>query len=157
MKKVAIIFSLVFALDRVTKYLVVRLMPYGSEIRLIGDYVKITHVRNPNSLWSLSLGQNFPYIIVGILAIVFLSVLIRDALKTKHTKNANVYSLILSGVAGNIVDRIHFKEVVDFIDVGISPSLRWPVFNVADSAISIGLVIYFIMVLREYFSKRSEK
>ncbi|MEO0274884.1 MAG: signal peptidase II [candidate division WOR-3 bacterium] len=45
---------------------------------------------------------------------------------------------------------------MDFIDIGISPALRWPVFNVADSAISIGLVLYFIMLVRERSSKRSK-
>ncbi|MCD6132125.1 MAG: signal peptidase II, partial [Candidatus Hydrothermae bacterium] len=48
----------------------------------------------------------------------------------------------------NIIDRLRMGEVVDFIDVGISPTLRWPVFNLADSAITIGLIIYFIIVLK---------
>ncbi|HHF53247.1 MAG TPA: signal peptidase II, partial [candidate division WOR-3 bacterium] len=47
-----------------------------------------------------------------------------------------------------IIDRLRMGEVVDFIDVGISPTLRWPVFNLADSAITIGLIIYFIIVLK---------
>ncbi len=157
MKKVLLIFVLLFSLDRITKYLVVKFLPLGSEIRLIGEFVKITHVRNPHSLWSISLGRNFPYIILGVVAIVFLIALILDSIKSKNILNANLFAVILAGVAGNIADRVHFREVIDFIDIGLSPTLRWPVFNVADSCISIGLAIYFIMVLKEYFAKRSQK
>jgi signal peptidase II len=157
MNSAVLIFGLVFVLDRISKNLIVKLLPYGYGVNIIGEYVRIVHIRNPNSLWGMSLGKNFPYIIVSIIAIVFLSALIRDALKSKERSYANIFSLIVSGVAGNLMDRIHFKGVVDFIDIGISADVRWPVFNVADSAISIGLVIYFIMVIRESFAKRSEK
>jgi len=155
MKKVLLIFTSVLLLDRVTKYLVISLLPYGDEVRLVGDFVKITHVRNPNSLWSLSLGKNFPYILVGIFALLFLVFLIVDALKSSKEFYACVYTLLLAGVAGNLLDRIFFKEVIDFIDIGVSPKTRWPVFNVADSSISIGLALYFIILLREIFTKRS--
>jgi len=157
MKTVIFLFIFLFSIDRITKYLVVKLIPYGAEVNLIGEFVKITHVRNPHSLWSISLGRNFPYVILGLIAVVFLTALILDSVKSKNVFNANLLSVILAGVAGNIVDRVHFKEVIDFIDIGLSPTLRWPVFNVADSCISVGLVIYFIMVLKEYFTKRSQK
>jgi signal peptidase II len=156
MKKPLIIFFGVFALDRITKYLVLSLVPYGKEVRVVGEVLKITHVRNPNSLWSLSLGQGFPYVALGIGAIIFLALLVVDSLRHGQNVYANLYALLMAGVAGNITDRIKFKEVIDFIDVGISPTLRWPVFNVADSAISIGLVIYFIILIREKRSKGSK-
>ncbi|MGB9824094.1 MAG: signal peptidase II [Candidatus Hydrothermia bacterium] len=157
MKKALIIFFSIFALDRITKYLVLSLVPYGKEVKVVGEVLKITHVHNPNSLWSLSLGQRFPYVAIGIGAIIFLVILVVDALRHGQRRYAYLYSLLMAGVAGNITDRIKFKEVIDFIDIGISPTLRWPVFNIADSAISIGLVIYFIMLIREKIAKRSNQ
>lgn len=154
MKRVLILLALLLGLDRITKYLVVKFIPYGSGIDVFGEYVKIVHVRNPNSLWSISFGKNFPYVLIGVVAIVFLVVLMIEALRTKDFKSATIYTVIMAGVGGNILDRIYYKEVIDFIDVGISSTLRWPVFNVADSCISIGLLVYFIMVIREQFLKK---
>ncbi|MEO0198583.1 MAG: signal peptidase II [candidate division WOR-3 bacterium] len=156
MKKALLIFLCVFAIDRITKYIVVSKIPYGHDVNMVGEFVRITHVRNPNSLWSISLGERFPYVFVGLLALILLTTLIVEAIKSRQEGFACVYALLLAGVAGNIIDRIRFKEVIDFIDIGISPALRWPVFNVADSAISIGLVLYFIMLVRERSSKRSK-
>jgi signal peptidase II len=62
-------------------------------------------------------------------------------------------ALILGGAVGNLIDRILFKRVADFIDVGIG-DLRWPVFNVADSAVVVGMVILFFTM---YKSGKKEK
>jgi len=113
--------------------------------QLIGEVLKLTYIKNPNTLFSISLGPNFPYIILGFVLIAILVILILHENKLSHSL---IYGLLLGGAAGNIIDRLRMGEVVDFIDVGISPTLRWPVFNVADSAITIGLIIYFIIFLK---------
>jgi len=135
----------IVGLDQLAKFLVKKYLVYGYSYSLIGEVLKLTYVKNPNTLFSISLGPNFPYTILGFVLIAVLVVLILHENKLSHSL---IYGLLLGGAAGNIIDRLRMGEVVDFIDVGISPTLRWPVFNLADSAITIGLIIYFIIVLK---------
>jgi len=135
----------IVGLDQLTKFLVMKNLVYGHSYRLIGEVLKLTYVKNPDTLFSISLGPNFPYITLGFVLIAVLVVLI---LHEKQLTHSLIYGLLLGGAAGNIIDRLRIGEVVDFIDVGISPTLRWPVFNLADSAITIGLIIYFIIILK---------
>ena len=135
----------IVGLDQLTKFLVKKYLVYGYSYSLIGEVLKLTYVKNPNTLFGISLGPNFPYTILGFVLIAVLVVLILHENKLSHSL---IYGLLLGGATGNIIDRLRMGEVVDFIDVGISPTLRWPVFNLADSAITIGLIIYFIIVLK---------
>lgn len=135
----------IVGLDQLAKFLVKKYLVYGYSYSLIGEVLKLTYVKNPNTLFSISLGPNFPYTILGFVLIAVLVVLILHENKLSYSL---IYGLLLGGAAGNIIDRLRMGEVVDFIDVGVSPTLRWPVFNLADSAITIGLIIYFIIVLK---------
>lgn len=145
-KSLPFIISLaIITLDQLTKFLVQKYLVYGQSYRIIGEVLKLTYVKNPNTLFSISLGENFPYTVLGLILVVILVILILHEEQWTHKL---IYGILLGGAVGNIIDRLRMNEVVDFIDVGISPNLRWPVFNLADSAITIGLIIYFIIVLK---------
>ena len=124
---------MVFAVDRFTKSLVAAQIPYGTEVSLLDHLVGITNVHNSGAAFGVA----------PALAILFLvaSVAVAIGLVVYVVRNpSNVWSdavlgLILGGTLGNGYDRIMFGTVTDFINFHF-----WPVFNVADAAISCGVV-----------------
>lgn len=133
----------VLALDWISKRIVTHsLQPYQS-LRLVGEYIQFTYVRNAGGAFSLlvhSQGVWRPFLFIGIAAVtlVVLGVL---AYREKEAGLSFLIplGLICGGAAGNLLDRVTVGTVVDFIDVGVK-AYHWPVFNLADSAIDIGVV-----------------
>jgi signal peptidase II len=141
----------VFSIDRLTKAIVMKYLLYGKPYEFIDGIVRWTYIRNPNALFGISLGNGFPYeILTVILTVVLIFLIIRE----KKTLWTLTYGLLLGGAMGNGFDRIKMGEVVDFIDVGISERLRWPIFNIADSAVSIGIVLIIFLSLVEKWRER---
>ena len=140
----------VLACDWASKWIVAHtLQPYQS-LQLIGEYVQLTYVRNPGGAFSLlaySQGAWRPLLFIGIalVTVIVLSVL---AFREKEAGIAFLIplGLICGGAAGNLVDRVTVGTVVDFIDVGVK-AYRWPVFNLADSSIDIGVAWFLIVNL----------
>jgi signal peptidase II len=129
---------LVVITDQVSKYAVSRLIPLGRSVRILGDFVRFIYVHNPGAIFSIPVGPYFLYL-VGAACIVLLVYSIR--------KKSALLSLILGGAIGNLIDRIRIGAVVDFVDIGIG-NIRWPAFNVADSCITIGVIIFIILKFR---------
>ena len=129
--------------DFFTKLMAVaRLMPKGMPHDFAGDLVRLTLVFNPGAAFGLHVGQYSRWIFMG-LTIVALFILARLYRATRPGDIARTISLALvcGGAIGNLVDRIRWSSgVVDFIDVGLGDS-RWPTFNIADMAVSVGAVL----------------
>lgn len=109
-------------------------------VRLIGDFLRFTYTRNSGVAFGLGAGVPFPYYlfsIVAVLAIVWMFVSGRARDRWRQVALA----LILGGAVGNLIDRVTTGEVVDFIEIGWG-RFRWPVFNVADSAVTIGVILF---------------
>ena len=124
---------------------------YGKPYDFLDGIIRWTYVRNPDSLFGLSFGDKFPYeILTGILAVILIFLILREV----KSFWSFTYGLLLGGALGNGFDRIKMHEVVDFIDVGISEKLRWPIFNMADSAVTIGIILIVLLTLLE---KKREK
>lgn len=150
--KYFIISLFVIAADQVSKYLVRLKIPLYNSIELLGDYFKLTHVENEGAAFSLSLGVHSRLIFIiltCLLAVVFIFLIIKQPKFQKF-----YYSLILGGAIGNLIDRIVFGKVTDFLD-SLYPRIpsewnwfysfdRWPTFNVADSMIVIGMILFAI-------------
>ena len=136
-----------FMIDQFTKEVVIRNLKVGYSIPESG-FFRFTHVRNFGSAFSIINDSNLFLMIVGIFAIIFISYFL-----IFYTRESNLLqiaiSLQLSGAFGNIVDRIRLGSVTDFIDVG-----PWPVFNIADSCISVGM---FLLILHIIISWKNEK
>jgi signal peptidase II len=129
----ALIAVAVFAADRLTKSLVRANIPYGTEVPAIGHLVGIINVRNSGAAFGFApAGAGF-FLVASALVAVGLVVYV--ARNPGDLRIDAVLGLILGGTLGNGYDRIMFGSVTDFINVHF-----WPVFNVADSAISIGVV-----------------
>jgi signal peptidase II len=124
----------VFVLDRVTKSLVAAQIPYGTEVQAVGHLVGITNVRNSGAAFGIAPAGAWLFLIASVL--VSIGLVIYVARNPGTPWNDAVLGLILGGTLGNGYDRIVYGTVTDFINVHF-----WPVFNVADSAISIGVVL----------------
>ena len=150
-----LISNFVIALDQVTKILTKKNMYLGQSEELIGDFIKFTYIENPGMAFGIQIGNKTFFTIFSIFAsLVVFVYLVRTRGDKIFVKFA--LSLILGGAIGNLIDRILYGAVVDFIDVGIG-QLRWPVFNVADSSVSIGMIILIGIILFEPKEKNELK
>ena len=144
------LFSLVsltiLALDQWTKKLITGSMHLGESRRIIGDVVRFTYIRNPNSVFGLNLGGPIVSTILTVVAFIFVIYLFVVAKKPIFL---TAISFIIGGALGNLVDRVLYMEVVDFIEVGVR-RFRWPTFNVADSFVTIGIILVIIHWFLEY-------
>lgn len=126
----------VFILDRITKTIVATQIQYGTEIPILGNLVSITNVRNSGAAFGIAPAGAWLFLIASVLVSIGLVVYVVRNPGTPW--NDAVLGLILGGTVGNGFDRVVYGTVTDFVNVHF-----WPVFNVADSAISIGVVLLF--------------
>ncbi len=133
----------VLALDQWTKRLATLHLAGRPSVEVLGDFVRLTFAQNSGVAFSLGAGTRFPFYLFSIAAaIVILWLLARG--RVPRVGQQVALALILGGALGNLVDRITTGLVVDFIEVGLG-RLRWPVFNVADSAVSVGVVLFLLL------------
>ena len=130
----------VIALDQWTKSLArtYLLGPNGRgprSIPLIGEYIRLTYVENRGAAFGLLQDQTTFFILVGLVVVVVIMASYRQIRDTNWSLNLAL-GLQMGGALGNLVDRIRFGYVVDFFDLTV-----WPVFNVADSAICVGVAL----------------
>jgi len=146
----------IFALDRVTKYLIMQDLPIFGEIK-INSFFSIVHVRNLGGVFGiLNQGGYARYvflIIPTLVAAVLVYLLIRYTMSNARTL---ALSLILAGALGNIYDRFFYGSVVDFLDFYYGHH-HWPAFNVADIAVSvgIGLIVYLEIIMGKNVKSRT--
>ena len=128
-------FSAVLLLDQLTKYLVAGSFVMGVSRQVIPG-LSLTYVLNTGTLWGLMQDANTLFILLSVLALGFLAYY-RGAFRTPLQQLC--FSLLLAGIMGNRIDRVVHGAVIDFIDLG-----WWPVFNIADSALTIGILVCLI-------------
>lgn len=135
---------ILFALDRVTKYIIMQDLPIMGEIK-ITSFFSIVHVRNLGGVFGiLNQGGYAKYlflVIPSLVAIVLIYILIRYTMNDARTL---ALSLVLAGALGNIYDRFFYGSVVDFLDFYYGRH-HWPAFNVADIAVSVGIGLIVLL------------
>ncbi len=138
-----LIFALGLAADILSKLYITNNFRLGETLSLIEDKFHITYVLNDGAAFSIFKGQRLFLIIVTVLIIIaFLAYIIKNKPESKFLKLS--LSIIISGACGNLIDRILYGKVVDFIDVRL---INFPVFNVADCLVVIGTVLLCIYLL----------
>ncbi|HET7226856.1 MAG TPA: signal peptidase II [Candidatus Eisenbacteria bacterium] len=130
----------IVALDRWTKVWAAGSLPFNQPVSVLGQFLRLTYTRNSGVAFGLGQGTGFPYYVFSIAATVAIVVMfVRRQVHTWPRQLA--LALILGGALGNLWDRIATGEVVDFIEVGVR-RWYWPVFNVADSAVTVGVIMF---------------
>ncbi len=139
------IIAIVMILDIVTKMWVVQTITLYDSVPVIGDFFRLTYTHNRGAAFGINVGEHsrvffliLSLVALGVLALIYRSTPVWDRLRVV------ALSLVAGGALGNILDRIRFERgVVDFLDFGIGAS-RFPVFNMADTAVSIGAALLLI-------------
>jgi len=152
--QVGSIVGIVLVLDQLTKYVVEARIRLHDVIVVVPGFFNLTHVRNKGAAFGILSGlpelwRSAFFIVVTIIAVAAIIVLI---MRTHERLSVYAFSLIAGGAVGNVIDRIRYGEVVDFIQWYVK-SYYWPSFNVADSAISIGVALLAVEML---FGKRQD-
>jgi signal peptidase II len=151
--------ALVILLDQLTKAWILSTLTPHQGFAVIGGFFNIVHVRNPGAAFGFLAGASPAFRYAFFLAVTVAAILfILHYLRTTRSEDFRLVfplALILAGAVGNLIDRVRFGEVVDFLDVYVG-SYHWPAFNVADSAISTGAVILVLVLLRRGKEKRTE-
>ncbi|TKC18593.1 signal peptidase II [Robertmurraya kyonggiensis] len=137
----------IIVIDQLTKWLIVKNMDLGESIAIIKDFLYITSHRNQGAAWGILQGQMWFFYIITLVVIVGIVYYM-----AKHTKGKKLLGislgLMLGGAIGNFIDRVFRKEVVDFVDTYIF-GYDFPIFNVADSALVVGVALLMIQMFRE--------
>jgi len=137
---------LIVAADQLSKIWIRANLAIEQSLFEVG-FFRLTHVHNTGAAFGLFRGQSFPLTIVALVGIgvVLLYALLAyrrlPFLDNRLSKSA--LGLVLGGTVGNLIDRLRFGYVTDFIDFGF-----WPAFNIADSAITVGVIIFAYSLLR---------
>ena len=142
MKKTAYVLLIVLsvvALDQITKHFIINYLSFSDSVEVF-PFLHIINIRNTGAAFGSfkGLGSGF-FIVVSLVAILFVINLLR-----KRIYNVFGLSIVLGGAIGNLIDRIRYGKVVDFVDFNIG-SFHWPAFNVADSALTVGIIIILVV------------
>jgi signal peptidase II len=150
LKLLGLVSGAIVLLDQVTKAWVLATLPLGGGFAVVPGFFDITHVHNPGGAFGFlaTMGAEaraWLFVAVSLAAIVLILVFYWQT-PVQQRATAFGLALVLGGAAGNLVDRVRFGIVVDFLDVYVR-DLHWPAFNIADSAISVGVVLVALRIL----------
>ncbi len=140
--------GIILVLDQITKYLVEKHLRLYEVVPVIPGFFNLTHVRNKGAAFGILSGlpgvwRSLFFVTFTLIAVGVIGVMLK---KTSDRLLVIAFSLIMTGAVGNVIDRIRYGEVVDFIQWYVK-SWYWPSFNVADSAISIGVTLLAVDML----------
>lgn len=134
-----------YALDQCTKQLIVRLIgPYEARI-IVPDFFNLVNVTNTGAAFGSFRGNNTFFIVISIIALVIVVTLLVRPRGPDRLRDLSL-ALLLAGILGNLTDRLVYGHVIDFLlfNLHIRYADPWPAFNVADSCISIAVVLFII-------------
>jgi len=142
-----IIAGLVIAIDQLTKWLVVNKMELYEQIPIIKNFFYLTSHRNPGAAWGILQNQMVFFYIVTVVVLGGVIYYLHTYAKGNRILSVGL-SLILGGAIGNFIDRLFHKEVVDFLDFIIF-KYDYPIFNIADSSLVIGVILVIIVTFKD--------
>ncbi len=155
-----IVATVAATLDRVTKWIVQKTIPYGtydptSMIEVIPNFFYICHIGNTGAAWGMFHGKSF---LLALFSLVALTLLygFRKSLGLRNIYVQFSLGLVTGGILGNLYDRLVFNHVVDFLDFHLV-FYRWPAFNIADSAILIGVLLFCYYSFQEEAARKAQE
>lgn len=159
-----IIVLLIFLIDQGSKWLIVHRMSLYESFPVIGDFFQITSHRNSGAAFGILEGRRWFFIVITIVVVSVLISYLRSTVRDKKRLLSFALSLLMGGALGNFLDRALTGEVVDFLQFrfqfawfGKDIDYIFPIFNVADSAIVIGVILIFLDSLLAWSKERKDK
>ena len=135
----------VVLIDQYAKFLIRRNLLFGESQLMIPGFFNLSHLRNTGAVWGILRQQNAWLVLLSLLMLILIAIFHR-----RLTGDRLIYSFaigcMVGGIVGNLIDRIKQGWVTDFLDFHWSAS-HWPCFNIADSAICVGVAIYIVSSL----------
>ncbi|MHB9028073.1 MAG: signal peptidase II [Candidatus Latescibacterota bacterium] len=144
-----IFFFFLVLLDQVTKLAVAAHFQLGESREIFGNVLRLTFVKNPGGAFSVYLGSYHVMfaVTIGVIALLVF-MFVKGIIRPETVAGKIALTMVFAGAVGNFIDRVRMREVIDFLDMGIGFH-RWPVYNVADIAITIGMILLFITYSRQ--------
>lgn len=142
----------VLLLDQWTKQAVRGSMVYGDSFPVVDGFFNLVYVRNDGAAWNMLSGHGIILILISAGVLVSLLIFRKHFLQDRFLHHV-LLGLMIGGIAGNLVDRIRFGWVTDFLDFQFG-SYHYPSFNIADSAICIAVVLYVVLNLLDERAKK---
>ncbi|MNJ56641.1 Lipoprotein signal peptidase [compost metagenome] len=139
---------IIFVIDQLTKYIIVSKLELWEQIPVIGNFFLITSHRNTGAAFSILEDQRWFFIIVTIVVVIGIVWYLQKVKKLGNKLLPLALSLVLGGALGNFLDRALTGEVVDFLQFNFG-SYTFPIFNIADSAIVVGVALIIYDSFRE--------
>ena len=153
--KVLWLLPITLVIDQASKYLVTRTMSLHDSEPVLGNFFRLTYIHNPGAAFGLNIGSPLVHTIVSIVALSIL-VYLFWTMPRENRLLRFALTLVLGGALGNIIDRLYLGEVIDFFDFGIA-TLRWPIFNFADSFVTVGIFLLALGYTRQKESKPADQ
>ncbi|MEC0229709.1 signal peptidase II [Paenibacillus alba] len=142
---------IVFIMDQVSKWFITKRIPLGEERSVIGEFFIITSHRNRGAAFGILQNQRWFFIVITTIVVIGIIWYSRKTIREGKVLLSFALSLLLGGALGNFIDRALFGEVVDFLQFTFDFSLFgkaiyyiYPIFNLADSAIVVGVILIFL-------------
>ena len=154
MKKVMLVSIFSVAIDQIFKSIITYFMSLNSSIIIIKNFFSITYVMNNGAAWSILSGHSWFLILMAILALNLIYIFfIKDKVLNKF--EIIVYGLLIGGILGNLIDRILYGTVVDYLDFTIF-NYNFPIFNFADIFICVSVFLLIIGIIRGDIDERNK-
>ena len=149
-KKIFILSFIILLIDQLSKIILDKVLILGKSIKIFDKFLYITKVYNDGISFSLLTGKRYLIIIISIIILIFLYFYMKKFKENK--RNIIAFALLIGGLLGNLIDRIIYGYVIDFIDFYIF-NYNYPIFNIADVCICIGV---FILLYSIYLGENNE-
>lgn len=147
MKKLIPVTLICLLIDQVIKVIISCNMKIADSINIITNFFRITYLQNTGAAWSILSGNKLVLILITVVALFLIYYFL---LKNKNLKNIEyiLYGILIGGILGNLIDRIRFGYVIDYLDFNFG-EYRYPVFNFADICIVISIIAMVILSLKD--------
>lgn len=145
-----VISLVVYMFDQLTKFIVLRFLPPQKSIPVIPDIFHITHVQNPGAAFGMLANRTWFFVLITLVVVIAVIFYYRHLAKEQGLMRWGL-ALMVGGALGNLTDRLRTGLVTDFLDFRF-----WPVFNLADTAIVIGVILVCWELLRSIQSEQKE-
>jgi len=140
------LFLFTIVTDQVSKLIIHTKFDLNESVSLIKNILYLRYIKNPGIAFGLSFGHPLFMLAVTTIIIIILFILfLKGKIASENELGKIAMVMILGGAIGNLIDRIRMKEVIDFIDMGLG-RYRWPVYNLADTYVTIGMFILIYVV-----------